>query len=117
MEAVVEHRLEQLTVDWHDEAAVCVVMASGGYPGAYRTGCAIHGLPISSDARTVVFHAGTARTGTEVVTAGGRVLGITGCGKTLTDAQAEAYRVTRSISFDGAHYRTDIAYRAFARHA
>jgi len=65
----------------------------------------------------MVFHAGTRRAGTEVVTAGGRVLGITGCGKTLADAQAEAYRVTRTISFEDAHYRTDIGHRAFVRHA
>ena len=116
LEAVVEHRLDQLTVDWHDETAVCVVMTSGGYPAAYRTGRVIHGLPTTTDETTVVFHAGTARTGTEVVTAGGRVLGVTGRGKTLADAQAEAYRVTRSISFADSHYRTDIAHRAFARH-
>jgi phosphoribosylamine--glycine ligase len=117
LEAVVEHRLDQLTVDWHDESTVCVVMASGGYPGTYQTGCVIHGLPSTTDATAVVFHAGTARIGTEVVTAGGRVLGITGRGKTLEIAQAEAYRVTRSIRFDDAHYRTDIAYRAFSRKA
>jgi len=117
MEAVVEHRLDQLTVDWHDETAVCVVMTSGGYPGAYQTGCAIRGLPHRADPTTVVFHAGTTRTGTEVVTAGGRVLGITGCGKTLEAARAEAYRVTKSIAFEGAHYRTDIGHRAFSRHA
>src|SRR6266850_1884771 len=117
IEAVVEHRLDQLTVDWHDETAVCVVMTSGGYPGAYQTGRPIHGLPTTADATAVVFHAGTRRTGTEVVTAGGRVLGITGRGKTLADAQAEAYRVTKSITFEGAYYRTDIAHRAFSRHA
>ena len=115
IEAVVEHRLEQLTVDWHDETAVCVVMTSGGYPGAYQTGRPIHGLPTTTDATAMVFHAGTARIGTEVVTAGGRVLGITGRGKTLADAQSEAYRVTKSITFDGAHYRTDIAHRALSR--
>ena len=115
IEAVVEHRLELLTVDWHDETAVCVVMTSGGYPGAYQTGRPIHGLPTTTDATAMVFHAGTARIGTEVVTAGGRVLGITGRGKTLADAQAEAYRVTKSIAFDGAHYRTEIAHRALAR--
>jgi phosphoribosylamine---glycine ligase len=114
IEAVVEHRLEQLTVDWHDETAVCVVMTSGGYPGAYQTGRPIHGLPTTTDATAMVFHAGTARIGTKVVTAGGRVLGITGRGKTLADAQAEAYRVTKSIAFDGAHYRTDIAHRALS---
>jgi phosphoribosylamine--glycine ligase len=117
MEAVVEHRLDQLTVDWHDETAVCVVMTSGGYPGDYQTGRPIHGLPTTTDATAVVFHAGTRRTDIEVVTAGGRVLGITGRGKTLADAQAEAYRVTKSIAFEGAHYRTDIAHRAFLRHA
>ncbi|MCX5724179.1 MAG: phosphoribosylamine--glycine ligase [Nitrospirae bacterium] len=117
IEAVVEHRLDQLTVDWHDDTAVCVVMTSEGYPGSYQTGRAIHGLPSTTDERSVVFHAGTGRAGAEVVTAGGRVLGITGLGKTLAEAQAEAYRVTRAIAFDGAHYRTDIAHRAFARPA
>ena len=116
MEAVVEHRLEQLTVDWHDETSVCVVMTSGGYPGAYETGRTIHGLPTTTDESAMVFHAGTRRAGGEVVTAGGRVLGITGRGKTLADAQAKAYRVTRTISFEGSHYRTDIAHRAFSRH-
>ena len=115
IEAVLEHRLDQLTVEWHDETAVCVVMTSGGYPGTYQTDRPIHGLPTSTDGTAMVFHAGTARIGTEVVTAGGRVLGITGRGKTLADAQAEAYRVTKSIAFDGAHYRTDIAHRALSR--
>jgi len=116
IEAVVEHRLDQLTVNWHDETAVCVVMTSGGYPGAYQTGCPIQGLPTTTDEKTIVFHAGTRRTGTEVLTAGGRVLGITGRGNTLANAQREAYRVTRSIAFEGAHYRTDIARRALSRH-
>jgi phosphoribosylamine--glycine ligase len=113
IEAVVEHRLDQLTVEWHDRTAVCVVMTSGGYPGSYQNGLAIHGLPETHDASTMVFHAGTTRKGSVVVTAGGRVLGITGCGKTLKEAQAEAYRVTRSIHFQGHHFRTDIAHRAF----
>jgi phosphoribosylamine--glycine ligase len=117
IEAVIEHRLDQLTVDWHNETAVCVVMTSGGYPGAYQTGRAIQGLPATIDETTMVFHAGTTRTGTTVTTAGGRVLGITGRGKTLEVAQAEAYRVTKSIAFEGAHYRTDIAHRAFSRQA
>jgi len=117
IEAVVEHRLDQLTVEWHNETAVCVVMTSGGYPGAYKTGRTIHGLPATINGGAMVFHAGTRRAGTEVVTAGGRVLGITGCGKTLADAQAEAYRATRMISFEDAHYRTDIAHRAFVRYA
>ena len=114
IEAVVEHRLDQLAVDWHDDTMVCVVMTSEGYPGAYQTGRAIHGLLRTTDATRMVFHAGTARTDTEVVTAGGRVLGVIGRGTTLESAQAEAYRVTKSIAFDGAHYRTDIARRAFS---
>ena len=63
LEAVVEHRLDQLAVDWHDDTMVCVVMTSEGYPGAYQTGRAIHGLR-RTDATRPVFHAGTARTGT-----------------------------------------------------
>jgi phosphoribosylamine---glycine ligase len=112
IEAVVEHRLDQLTVEWQDQTAVCVVMTSGGYPGPYQNGFAIHGLPSKDDATVVVFHAGTARRGTDIVTAGGRVLGVTGRGKTIADAQREAYRLVRNISFDGCHFRTDIAHRA-----
>jgi phosphoribosylamine--glycine ligase len=114
IEAVVEHRLDQLAVDWHDDTVVCVVMTSAGYPGAYQTGHIIHGLLHETDAASRVFHAGTARIGTEVFTAGGRVLGAIGRGATLESAQAEAYRVTKSIAFEGAHYRTDIASRAFS---
>ena len=116
LEAVVEHRLDQLAVDWHDETAVCVVMTSGGYPGSYQTGLPIQGLPMATDERSMVFHAGTRRVGSDVVTAGGRVLGITGRGKTLTDAQEEAYRVARFITFEGVHYRRDIAHRALSPH-
>ena len=103
-------------MNWHDATAVCVVMTSGGYPGAYQSGYPIQGLPAATDEKTLVFHAGTRRTGAEVVTAGGRVLGITGRGNTLADAQEEAYRVTQSITFEGSHYRTDIAHRARSRH-
>jgi phosphoribosylamine--glycine ligase len=114
IEAVVEHRLDQVVVEWHHDAVVCVVMTSEGYPGVYQTGRTIRGLPHRADATGMVFHAGTRRIGTDVVTAGGRVLGITGRGMTLEAAQAEAYRVTKAISFEGAHYRTDIACRAFS---
>lgn len=117
IEAVVEHRLEQLTVEWHSAAAVCVVMTSGGYPGSYRTGRPIQGLPATTTGSATVFHAGTARRGNEIVTAGGRVLGILGRGSTLADAQREAYRVVRSIFFDGCHFRTDIAHRALGSQA
>jgi phosphoribosylamine--glycine ligase len=117
IEAVVEHRLDQLSIEWHSDAAVCVVMTSGGYPGSYGTGIPIKGLPSAMIGSATVFHAGTARKGNEIVSAGGRVLGILGRGSTLADAQREAYRVVRSISFDGCHFRTDIAYRALGPHA
>jgi len=115
IEAVVEHRLDQLPVTWHDDYAVCVVMTSGGYPGTYQNGFPISGLPAGGTEGAIVFHAGTAKKNGEIVTAGGRVLGITGRGKTLTDAQSQAYQTVRSISFGGSHYRSDIAYRALNR--
>jgi phosphoribosylamine---glycine ligase len=114
IESVVEHRLDQLPIEWHRDAAVCVVMASGGYPGPYQQGMPLSGLPsatISSDS-SMVFHAGTTQKGNEIVTAGGRVLGILGRGPTLSEAQREAYRVVKTISFEGCHFRTDIAHRA-----
>lgn len=113
LQAVVEHRLDQLTVEWHNRSAVCVVMTSGGYPGAYQTGVPITGLPekvLSGD--VLVYHAGTKRQGRDVVTAGGRVLGITGVGTHFRDATQRAYDMVRMISFDGCHYRSDIAQRA-----
>jgi phosphoribosylamine--glycine ligase len=112
VEAVVEHRLDQLPVEWHDGHAVCVVMTSAGYPGPYDVGEAIHGLDSVDAHSAMVFHAGTAKKGQHIVTAGGRVLGITGRGVTLPDAQAAAYRTAKQISFNGCHYRHDIAYRA-----
>jgi len=115
IEAVVEHRLDQLAVEWHDDTAVCVVMTSAGYPGTYPQGIPIHGLASLTTGSATVFHAGTARQGDEIVTAGGRVLGVTGRGMTLKDAQAEAYKAVKSISFEGCHYRGDIAHRAFNR--
>lgn len=114
LDAVVEHRLDQLVVEWYKDSAVCVVMASGGYPGSYRQGMTIRGFPVRTEpaVTSMVFHAGTSQQGNEIVTAGGRVLGIVGRGLTLRDAQREAYRVVNMISFEGSHYRTDIAHRA-----
>jgi len=115
IEAVVEHRLDQLTVEWQDACAVCVVLTSGGYPGSYQNGMRITGLPSHGDGSAIVFHAGTAKHNGDVVTAGGRVLGITGIAPTLEEAQARAYKMVSTISFAGCHYRKDIAYRAFNR--
>jgi phosphoribosylamine--glycine ligase len=113
IEAVIEHRLDQLRVEWHHNTAVCVVMTSGGYPGQYQNGFPLRGLQDEAAARALVFHAGTARKNDAIVTAGGRVLGITGQGATLKEAQAEAYKAVSAISFEGCHYRKDIAHRAF----
>src|SRR2546422_1487777 len=113
MEAAIAHRLDQVTLEWHEQAAVCVVLTSAGYPGDYAMGAPIRGLsqaPSSED--TLVFHAGTKRQGNDVVTAGGRVLGVTGLGPSLTVARERAYRVARAIAFDGCHLRSDIATRA-----
>lgn len=113
MEAVVEHRLDQLEVEWHEQAAVCVVLTSAGYPGAYETGKPIEGLlDLPQSGKTIVFHAGTRRQGSQVVTAGGRVLGVTGIGPRLAEARERAYQAARSITFEGGHHRSDIASRA-----
>lgn len=118
LDAVVEHRLDQLAVEWHDQTAVCVVLTSRGYPGPYDTGVPIRGLTGDVASRdALVFHAGTTRQGKDVVTAGGRVLGVTGIGSLLTTARDRAYHVVRSIEFEGCHYRSDIASRALAARA
>jgi len=113
LEAVVEHRLDQIRIEWHDRAAVCVVLAAGGYPGAYATGTPITGLPEAPVAsEVVVFHAGTKRHDGQVVTAGGRVLGVTATGRGLAEARDLAYGQARAISFAGCHFRSDIGARA-----
>jgi len=95
------------------DAAVCVVMASGGYPGEYESGRPIQGLEDAANTPNVaVFHAGTRQTGEGIVTAGGRVLGVTGTGGTIAGAIAAAYEGVSKIRFEGAHWRTDIGRRA-----
>ena len=113
LEAVVEHRLDQVHLEWAEkESAVCVVLASGGYPGKYAHGLPITGLQDASDQdRTAVFHAGTAWNGQDVVTAGGRVLGVTAWGASLRAAHDLAYEAGRNITFEGQYFRTDIAGR------
>jgi phosphoribosylamine--glycine ligase len=111
-EAVVEHRLDQLAVTWHTQSAACVVMTSRGYPGPYESGIPIRGL-VDPTHGSMVFHAGTKRQGGDIVTAGGRVLGVTGIGQDLMTAREQAYHTVRGIQFDGCHFRSDIAHRAF----
>jgi phosphoribosylamine--glycine ligase len=89
-------------------------MTSKGYPGPYASGVPIRGLNVEPTADAVIFHAGTAAKNGDLVTAGGRVLGITGLGKTIAEARAAAYRTTSMIGFEGCHYRHDIAHLALA---
>lgn len=105
-DAVLEERLEQMDIRWKSDAACCVVMASGGYPKAYEKGKVITGLDDVTD--SFVFHAGTQKQGDEIVTSGGRVLGVTATAPTLEQAIAKAYADVNKIHFEGAHFRTDI---------
>jgi phosphoribosylamine--glycine ligase len=98
-----------------DDAAVCVVAASGGYPGAYETGLPITGLDEAERGGAVVFHAGTKPSDGTVLTAGGRVLNVVGRGKDLAGAAGQAYAALDKLSFEGMHYRRDIASRALNR--
>ncbi|MNH93232.1 Phosphoribosylamine--glycine ligase [compost metagenome] len=108
--AVVNGTLADQPIEWSDEAAVCVIVASGGYPASYPKGLPITGLDQVKDC--IVFHAGTALQDGQVVTNGGRVLGITGLGKDIVEARKKAYAGAELIHFDGKHYRTDIAMKA-----
>ena len=111
IEAVVEHRLDQLQVVWHNQSAVCVVLTSEGYPGSYQTGLPVTGLPEQPSESVVVFHAGTAQSEQTILTNGGRVLGVTGLADTIPNAQKQAYAALAPIQFKGRYYRSDIAHR------
>jgi phosphoribosylamine--glycine ligase len=114
--AVADGKLADASLDWRREAAVCVVMASGGYPGKYQKGHPIEGLnAFKGRSDVVVFHAGTCRAEGRVVTNGGRVLGVTALGKDVAAAQRTAYEAVHCIRFQDAHYRTDIASKALKR--
>ncbi|MGO9587632.1 MAG: phosphoribosylamine--glycine ligase [Limisphaerales bacterium] len=113
LDASVNGTLGQIELKWKSEASVCVVMASGGYPGSYAKGKVITGLDAANALpHTKVFHAGTALKDGQIVTNGGRVLGVTTLGPDLKSAQAAAYAAVEKIHFDGAHFRRDIASKA-----
>jgi phosphoribosylamine--glycine ligase len=113
LSASVDGTLGNLELKWSPLASVCVVMASGGYPGHYAKGKIITGLDAANTLpHTKVFHAGTARAGENIVTNGGRVLGMTALGKDLRAAQAAAYAAVEAIRFEGAQFRRDIAAKA-----
>ncbi len=113
-EAVIDGRLEEVDLCWDSRSTVCVVMAAPGYPDAYAKGKVIHGLDRASEIPDVmVFHGGTEHRGAEIVTNGGRVLGVTAWGDDIRAARDRAYQVAELISFDGgALYRRDIAHQA-----
>ena len=108
-EAVIDEKLADLDIEWYDGAAACVVMASGGYPVAYKKGVEMFGLDENGQVDgAIVYHAGTKYENGKFYTNGGRVLGVTAKAATLDEALAKAYAAVNKISFEGAHFRTDI---------
>ena len=113
--ACADGTLADVPIRWKDGAAVCVVLASGGYPGHYEKGQEIHGLADAEAMGALVFHAGTAMKDGKLVTNGGRVLGVVGRGADISSAVDAAYAAAAKISFKDAYYRKDIAHRALER--
>ena len=115
IDAALDGRLDQVSPDWDPRAALGVVMAAGGYPGAYKKGDVISGLPTTETGDRKVFHAGTALKDGQVVTSGGRVLCVTALGGTVAAAQKHAYEAVKQIRWNGVQYRNDVGYRAISR--
>lgn len=111
-DAINNETLADLDIQWSDEACTCVIMASGGYPKSYPKGIEITGLADGQLDGVTVYHAGTAIKDGKLVTAGGRVLGVTALGETLESALEKSYKAVEAIGFEGAHYRKDIGQRA-----
>jgi phosphoribosylamine--glycine ligase len=113
LEACIKGNLSGCEIEWDSRASVCVVMASKGYPGNYEKGKPISGMKEVSKMEDVfVFHAGTTLRDNQMVTNGGRVLGVTGLGKDIPRAIERTYEAVKKISWEGVHYRTDIGYKA-----
>ena len=109
IEACIDGTLDQIDLEFEDNAAVCVVLASDGYPVSYEKGYPIRGLDAFKDRDGYyVFHAGTAKRGEDIVTNGGRVLGVTATGKDLKDARRNAYEAVQWVEFENKYYRNDI---------
>ncbi len=116
LKATAEGRLRDVRVSWKNDASVCVVLASEGYPGPYEKGKVIRGLDALKDSKdVVVFHAGTSLNNGGIVTSGGRVLGVTASGRDIASAKDNAYRAVEKIHFDGMQYRKDIGDKAVRR--
>jgi len=116
LEACIDGRLDQTELRWAQGASACVIASSAGYPGSYKTGFAIGGLSSAGRVPGVqVFHSGSARMGNQIVTAGGRVLGVTAAAGSLEEALDRAYQAMAEIEFEGMYYRRDIGHRATGR--
>jgi phosphoribosylamine--glycine ligase len=118
VEQAIAGQLDQASIDWDRRVALGVVLAAAGYPEAPRAGDAIMGLVPGVDRGghdALIFHAGTSQRDTAIVTAGGRVLCVTGLGDSVRAAQSSAYRAIEGISFDGMQFRRDIGHRALNR--
>ena len=116
IEACIDRRLADTEMRWTQGASACVVASSSGYPGSYKTGLPISGLNDAAQTPGVeIFHSGTARTGDQLVTSGGRVLGVTAIGDSLQQALDRAYQALSQVHFDGMYYRRDIGHRALKR--
>ncbi|HUA62151.1 MAG TPA: phosphoribosylamine--glycine ligase [Verrucomicrobiae bacterium] len=113
--AASEGKIRDVKLDWRPEPSVCVVLASGGYPGAYETGKAIHGIEVAEAGGATVFHAGTRTAQHGLETSGGRVLGVTASGADLAGAIEAAYRGVGQIQFEGMQYRSDIGHKGLRR--
>ncbi len=118
LEACIDGTLDQAMLRWSPGASACVVASSSGYPGNYETGLPIAGLGIAAQVPGVqVFHSGTTRVGGQLLTSGGRVLGVTANADTLPEALARAYQALSEIQFEGIYYRRDIGHRALREKA
>jgi phosphoribosylamine--glycine ligase len=116
LEACIDRRLDQTEMRWSQGASACVIASSSGYPGAYKTGFPISGLSAAARVPGVeVFHSGSVRLGNQLVTGGGRVLGVTAVAGSLEEALNRAYQAMAEIEFEGMYYRRDIGHRALRR--
>ena len=113
--AAAEKRLDGVKLDWEKRMALCVVVSSDGYPGSFKKGQVIRGLDAVEAAGATVFHAGTAEKDGKIVNSGGRVLGVTALGSTVSESQAAVYKALEKLDWPGGFYRKDIGYRAVAR--
>jgi len=116
LEACIDGRLSETKLRWSPGASACVIASSAGYPGSYATGFPISGLSVAARVPGVqVFHSGSAKVGNQLVTSGGRVLGVTAAAASLEEALGHAYQAMAEINFDGMYYRGDIGHRALKR--